>query len=175
MWALWYNRNHYRVGDSEFTEDAIIFNTQNLVREYLLASKTNIVFAYNFQDIWEPPPMDVLNINNDGTLCEDGKAAVGCVFLDYHGLVQVAYAGRTYNNNSIQWVEAMTILKGMKVPKEIRFQGIMVDINALEIIQELSIHIQCKTLYGAVIDEIKEWSTHFRSCIFKHIRRKVIL
>ncbi|OMO56999.1 hypothetical protein COLO4_35519 [Corchorus olitorius] len=172
-WTIWNDRNlelhdGHRRNPSEVVE---------FIRSYLLefqrcqqAVTTRSVIVEQVR--WKAPARGIYKINFDGGFQASSRlGGFGAVARDSEGKVLGAIAGPLLMVRDIFAVEALEALKAISWAKDMGFQDVALEGDALTIIRKLNSSSPDLSPIGPYIEEIQSYCSLFRSCIFAHVKR----
>ena len=67
--------------------------------------------------------------------------------------------------------EALAAMKAMSFAHELGFQNIILEGDALNLIQALKAQEQNLLLWGLLVEDVKEYGTKFRRVLYSHVKR----
>ncbi|KAK5835945.1 hypothetical protein PVK06_011669 [Gossypium arboreum] len=171
-WAIWYNRNkiyHERV--YEQAPEVVGF-----VKAYCIEINTLGVLLRQVQVVdsseWKPPENGTIKVNFNASFnYHTRKSCLGVIARNNEGLVMAACTFPWENISDPVMAEARACLQAITMAKEISFQDICIEGDALTVIWKLNSLGEDKFEISSLIREIKESTPKFRRVSFRHIPR----
>ncbi|OMO99660.1 hypothetical protein COLO4_13164 [Corchorus olitorius] len=122
--------------------------------------------------VWQAPPPGVYKVNFDGSFQSASKeGSYGAIARDYEGNVLGAIAGRLELVADSFQAECLAALKAITWAKDMGFNNIVLEGDALSIIRKVTASMPDFSPIGVYIAEIKVLSSSFVSCLFSHVHR----
>ena len=119
---------------------------------------------------WQAPPSSFIKINTDGTASDGSPSYTGVVIRDCCGYLIVASSKLLPSTFSIEVTEALVLQDGVLLALELGISHVIVESNALSIIQAINKGVLGGEL-GHIVQNIKDISSSFSLCSFQHLNR----
>ena len=137
-WAIWYNRNQIVF---EYTCQ-LPYQIWNFAMDYLKDvhgnRRSQLLHRTVESGKWETPPRGAFKINVDGATSEQGRnSGVGVVIRDFRGKVIAACSKYLAGLFSMMEVELLVVKTGILLAKELKISNIIIESDALAVIQSV--------------------------------------
>ena len=121
---------------------------------------------------WRAPRCGHVKINFDGALdLRLGRGGYGCVARDSNGAVLGSVAGRHEHVTNPEIMEGIAAKKALVWARDMGFSCILVEGDALGLMNKLTTTDHDFSLVGPYVEEAKRAAASFASCRFTHTRR----
>ncbi|XP_075659605.1 uncharacterized protein LOC142629488 [Castanea sativa] len=94
---------------------------------------------------------------------------LGVVIRDCHGQVIAALSQKVQMPISVEAAEALAAYRAIVFAKELCIFKVVVEGDCLRVIQALKAKERCNTLYGNIIEDMRNQSLSLQSCQFQHV------
>ena len=121
---------------------------------------------------WTAPPNGFVKINFDGANAESSRmSGVRVVIQDSEGVVLASCAEKLNQPFKAEDMEALAALKALSFAHELGFQNIVLEGDALNLIQALKAQEQNLLPWGLLVEDVKEYGKKFRRVLYSHVKR----
>ena len=121
---------------------------------------------------WTAPPNGFVKINFDGENAESSRmSGVGVVIQDSEGAVLASCAEKLNQPFKAEDMEALAALKALSFAHELGFQNIVLEGDALNLIQALKAQEQNLLPWGLLVEDVKEYGKKFKRVLYSHVKR----
>ena len=121
---------------------------------------------------WTAPPNGFVKINFDGANAESSRMfGVGVVIRDSEGAVLASCAEKLNQPFKAEDMEALAALKALSFAHELGFQNIVLEGDALNLIQALKAQEQNLLPWGLLVEDVKEYGKKFKRVLYSHVKR----
>uniref|UniRef100_A0A2N9FFZ2 Reverse transcriptase domain-containing protein n=1 Tax=Fagus sylvatica TaxID=28930 RepID=A0A2N9FFZ2_FAGSY len=122
---------------------------------------------------WKPPEEGRYKVNYDGAVfSERNEAGVGVIIRNYRGEVMGSLSHRIPYPHSVEAVEASAASCAIQFAKDLGFMLVDLEGDSKIIVEALLLKAPCTTIYGNVIEDIKQSAQNLQSVHFLHINRE---
>ncbi|KAK5811005.1 hypothetical protein PVK06_026322 [Gossypium arboreum] len=172
-WAIWFNRNKiYHKGFRESVHGIIAF-----IRAYhaeISSMRQASRHANEVEkDIWTPPKDDTIKINFDASFNQHtGRSVSRILVRNKDGLIMAACTFPWENVPDPVMAEARACLQAVTMAKEMGFQDVVVEGDALTVIRKLKSSDDDLSNIRSLIREIKGRACRFKSLSLEYILRE---
>jgi ribonuclease HI len=112
-------------------------------------------------------------VNYDGAVfSEQNEAGVGVIIRNHRGEVMGSLSQRIPYPHSVEAVEASAARCAIQFAKDLGFMLIDLEGDSKIIVEALLLKAPCTTIYGNVIEDIKQSAQNLQSVHFLHINRE---
>ena len=170
-WFLWCSRN-LKVFEAEVqTPDQIWSFARRFIQDYKVASNLcNCGTAFDIPK-WRAPPEGMYKINVDGATSEDGRpSSIGVIIRDSRSETIAAMCLSLPGQYSSLETETIAVEKGVLLAKEMGLQHILLETDALIVVQSLAVGDKGGSL-GHFIQGISENLSFFSGWQINHLSR----
>lgn len=173
IWSWWGARNKPRAEGRKIDLAALVWRVRNTAGEFIQffgAVKKPTVQA---TACWRKSPPDHLKINVDGSFNKENSAGGwGYVIRDSDGGVVIAGAGRLEHAQDVLHSEAEACVQGLYKAQELGMGKIMMESDALQLLQAIKTSKYHLSPNGVLFREIKAFvSLNFSSFQIEHCPR----
>ncbi|KAF7817675.1 putative ribonuclease H-like domain, reverse transcriptase zinc-binding domain-containing protein [Senna tora] len=120
---------------------------------------------------WKAPPIHFMKLNIDASLC-GVVAGSGCVFRNESGRVLAAKAARIPVMASVAELEAMAVLQGLQMAKDLGILKVFVEGDNQWVMGKLCSPHGCLSPIGSIFDCIRSFCSHFSVVQFGWVPRE---
>ena len=139
MWAIWNSRNAIVSQDEAGTSQGTGKTALNLYQEYQKAKHIPVAVVPRVLQRWQAPPDGFVKINFDGGICvHERLGGLGVIARDSGGNVLGALQTVVKEVMEPVVVEAYAAAKALEFGKDMGFQKIILEGDALKVIQQLN-------------------------------------
>ncbi|XP_042962388.1 uncharacterized protein LOC122296651 [Carya illinoinensis] len=111
---------------------------------------------------WEFSPPGVFKLNVDGaTFLNQHNAGIGAILRDSKGEVLMAASKKEHEIRNATSIEMLAIFRGLQLTAHLGIQHLIIESDALNLVQELQKPEPSMALVGNVIKDTKEVMSHF--------------
>ncbi|XP_042973060.1 uncharacterized protein LOC122304862 [Carya illinoinensis] len=173
MWGLWYRRNKRIYENISMHINVTVNNALSLQQEYAQVQ----FFDVSNQKInkvvrWHPPPMDFLKLNIDGATFNDQSiAGIGVVLRDHNGEVVVTCSKVEKEVSSVEFIDAIALLRGLQLCVQWGVPKIMLEIDCLILVNALNANFECLTDFEFILQDIRRLIDGFQEVKVVHVNR----
>lgn len=175
-WFLWKGRNRLRFEQLVWSPTAIMDNALDAWREFIGIQTLDKAMVkpppLRDKQTWTKPPSGVIKINVDAALDHKSNiCGMGLVARNAEGLVVGAAMESFSGSYPARIVKAMGFRLALQMAIDWNFSQVMVEGDALQVIQALTrskTYVDCDSI---VLDCIK-LASHFQLCSFTHVFRE---
>ena len=119
---------------------------------------------------WQAPPSSLIKINIDGATSDGSPSCTGVAIRDCQGCLIVASSKLLPSTFSAEVTKALALQDGVLLALELGISHVIVESNALSIIQAINEGVLGGEL-GHIVQNIKDISSSFSWCSFQHLNR----
>ena len=113
-----------------------------------------------------------MKVNFDGAVFgESNKSGVGVVIRDNNGAVLVSCSEKLTQAYKAEETEILAARKSLMFAHELGFQRIILEGDALGLIQALKSQEQNLSPLGLLVGDVKLYSNHFQKVLYSHVKR----
>ena len=114
----------------------------------------------------------ICKVNFDGANAEASRlSGVGVAIRDLEGAVLASCAEKFNQPFKAKDTEALAAMKALSFAHELGFQNIVLEGDALNLIQALKAQEQNLLPWGLLVEDVKEYGTKFRRVLYSHVKR----
>ena len=134
--------------------------------------EVQVVSNGNGGNRWRAPATGFVKVNFDGAIFGDSSmSGVGVVIRDTNGAVLASCAEKIGHAYKADETEALAALKALTLAHELGFQNVVLEGDALGLIQALKSQEQNLSPWGLLVEDVKVYGTKFRRLLYSHIKR----
>ncbi|XP_055961886.1 uncharacterized protein LOC126682770 [Mercurialis annua] len=174
LWKVWFSRNMLLFEGKRKTPIDVLdrcMAMQNGV-EQSTADMSRHIVAAELVSKWSPPPPGLVKLNTDASKSHDDCfMGLGAAIRDEDGQVLVSAANRIPSVQDIIQGEAQAILFGLHLAQDCSLRNVMVEGDALVVINHLNQDHKDLYLQGLIFEDIKHLVASFDSVSFCYSRR----
>ncbi|KAJ0088746.1 hypothetical protein Patl1_32118 [Pistacia atlantica] len=171
-WGIWYRRNKFIHEQALISIHQVDDHVVPLLKCYKRAKRQS---RQEVRDVykWKPPDHDVLKLNVDGAVFEDmGKASIGAILRDSSCRVLMAARALEEAIAEPEHVELLAIVHGLQFCASMGIVKIQVESDCFLAIDALLQDNMDISKFGGLYYEIKQLSSCFGECMFRHVYRE---
>ena len=121
---------------------------------------------------WRAPAARFVKVNFDGAIFGDSSmSGVGVVIRDTNGAILASCAEKIGHAYKADETEALAALKGLTFTHELGFLNVVLEGDALGLIQALKSQEQNLSPWGLLVEDVKAYGTKFRRVLYSHVKR----
>ncbi|KAF7821986.1 putative ribonuclease H-like domain, reverse transcriptase zinc-binding domain-containing protein [Senna tora] len=174
---LWFRRNKARLDGNAESLDHVwegVLNTWSMVNnmEGERLTQRTIMDPSSNSVRWHPPDWRTIKINVDASCRSNGEQQIGCVMRNDDGRCLMAMSKKVKTGATIEYVEALAVLEGMKQAQLMCCNRIIIESDAQRVVNLLNKGNIDISYLGLVIEEILELKSHFSSISFNWVKRE---
>ena len=125
---------------------------------------------------WQAPQAGFVKVNFDGVVfVELNKSGVGVVIRDNSGAVLASCSEKLLQAYKAEETETLAARKALMFAYELGFQRIILEGDALGLIQALKSQEQNLSPLGLLVEDVKLYSNHFQRVLYSHVDRKSVV
>lgn len=146
IWSIWKSRNNKIFRNEEFNANGVLVRARSMIKEWKITSNllpgddekgTGRRIKASFLVKWEPPPLDYVKVNFDGSV-KDNNGASGYVIRNHFGKIVAAGVGATnLGLSSVLLAEATGLRDGVRKAIELGYRKLEVEGDSMVVIQAL--------------------------------------
>ncbi|XWS35182.1 hypothetical protein CRYUN_Cryun21dG0104000 [Craigia yunnanensis] len=171
MWSIWNWRNAEVVNGEKRNAQGILDHSDSYIKEYLNAQKQINYNGTQETQRWIAPPLGTFKVNFDGALnIKDVIRGVRIVVRDRAGKIIGAFQKMQGLTNVLS-VKAFATVNALEFVKNTRLIRILLEGDALGIINAINSSIPNLSTIGNYVEEAKLQPNDFQLCLVKHTRR----
>ena len=164
-----------------------VWNQRNKVKPNLQASPLHQVAAQSIELLassmqvrsnrtggnrWQAPQASFVKVNFDGAVFgELNKSSVGVVIRNNNGAVLASCSEKMSQAYKVEETEALVARKALMFAHELGFQSVILEGDALGLIQALKSQEQNVCPLGLLVEDVKVYSNHFQRVLYSHVKR----
>ena len=156
-----------------------LHHVADLAAEWLAHYKTSTEAAgtavrsnRNGGNRWSAPPAGFVKVNFDGAVFDDAnRAGIGVVIRDNYGAVLASCSESIFQAYEAGVTEALAARKALSFAHELGFQNVILEGDALHLIQALKSQEQNLCPLGLLVEDVKIYSNHFQRVLYSHVKR----
>jgi ribonuclease HI len=172
---LWLRRNAVVFGGAMVAPSDLVRRAREQFEAVCDAVVTPIpaIVASSLLTVWQPPPVGHVKINWDASISKQHhKMGVGIVVRDHAGKALVmACATKEFVNNPTM-AEAVGAWLAVDLAKRLDLRNVLLEGDALEVVEAITKEGNCWTVYGQVVNDIKEELRTWQGWAFQHVSRR---
>jgi ribonuclease HI len=112
-------------------------------------------------------------VNYDGAVFNDrNEAGIGVIIRNHQGEVMGALSQRIPYPHSVEAVEASAARSAIQFAKDLGFMNIDLEGDSTSIVEAILLTTPCSTIYGNIIEDIRQIARGLQSVQFLHIKRE---
>jgi ribonuclease HI len=167
---IWFRRNSIVFGGKMVAPGVVVQRAKDQVEAWCSATKRTIIppaiTAHHSAVTWTRPSDGFVKVNWDASVNTNlNKMGAGVVVRDSHGVVLAMYCTTKGCITSPSDAEAVGAWAAVQLAKRMGLRRVILEGDALEIIQGLTRDGDCWAPYGQILNEIKsELSKHIGWC-----------
>ena len=165
-WTIWNQRNKVRLHLQACPLHHVAEQTVELLAQYRAnteASGTQVRSNRNGGNRWRAPQAGLMKVNFDGVVFDDAnKSGVGVVIKDSYGVVLASCSEKIFQVYKAEVTEALATLKALSFAHELGFQNVILEGDALGLIQALKSQEQNLCPLGLLVEDVKIYLSHFQ-------------
>ncbi|KAF7822031.1 putative ribonuclease H-like domain, reverse transcriptase zinc-binding domain-containing protein [Senna tora] len=174
---LWFRRNKARLDGSAKSLDHVwegVLNTWLMVnnREDEKSTQSTFMDPSSSSVRWHPPDWRTIKINVDASCRSNGEQQIGCVMRNDDGRCLMAMSKKVETGATIEYVEALAVLEGMKQAQLMCCNRIIIESDAQRVVNLLNKGNTDVSYLGLVNEDILELKSHFSSIPFNWVKRE---
>ena len=121
---------------------------------------------------WQAPQAGFVKVNFNGAVFgELNKSGVGVVIRDNNGAVLVSCSEKLTQAYKAEETETLAARKALMFAHELGFQRVILEGDALGLIQALKSQEQNLSPLGSLVEDVKLYSNHFQRVLYSHVKR----
>ena len=121
---------------------------------------------------WRAPQAGFVKVNFDGAVFgELNMSCIGVVIRDNNGAVLASCSEKMFQAYKAEETEALAARKALMFAHELGFQSVILEGDALGLIQALKSQEQNVCPLSLLVEDVKVYSNHFRRVLYSHIKR----
>ena len=121
---------------------------------------------------WQAPQVGFVKVNFDGAVFgELNKSGVGVVIRDNNGSVLASCSEKMSQAYKAEEIEAFAAWKALMFAHELGFQSVILEGDALGLIQALKSQEQNLCPLGLLVEDVKVYSNDFQRVLYSHVKR----
>uniref|UniRef100_A0A2N9FN80 Protein kinase domain-containing protein n=1 Tax=Fagus sylvatica TaxID=28930 RepID=A0A2N9FN80_FAGSY len=176
-WLIWYHRNRLRLQQPTDPITQIAPQAQQLLTEFANGQEQlpmPLIQPRSPEAIkWQPPTPGRYKVNYDGAIFSNtNEAGLGVIIRNDQGEVMGSLCQRIPFPHSVEAVEASAARYAIQFAKDLGIMKIDLEGDSKIIVDALLLAGPCSTIYGHIIEDIKQIAKVFSSVQFKHRERK---
>ena len=122
---------------------------------------------------WKPLPRSMIKLNWDASLnAKDGCVGLGLIERDSQGKCLATRSMSVGAKIDVARVEAMAAANAVIFCKEMGYNNVIFEGDALQVIKAIDMEVPCMCSYGHVIESIREELHRFEKASFIHVNRE---
>ncbi|KAL0005317.1 hypothetical protein SO802_012878 [Lithocarpus litseifolius] len=172
-WFLWNRWNAVRLNRPTHPLDQTLSVAGGLLQEYINAQPnlpTPDQLPITHQ--WRPPDQPRFKANFDGAVFSNINAAgIGVVIRNSNAEVIGALSRRIPLPQMVEEVEALACHEAAKLVKEISVSEVVFEGDSAIIVQALKHGQANQSVYGHILDDVMQQTSHLQVCDFSHVSR----
>ncbi|XP_065619309.1 uncharacterized protein LOC136063207 [Quercus suber] len=165
-WTVWNQRNKVRLNLQACPMHHVAEQAAELLAQYKAnteASGTHVRSNGNGGYRWRAPQAGFVKVNFDGAVFDDAnKSGVGVVIRDSYGAVLASCSEKILQAYKAELTEALAAWKALSFAHELGFQNVILEGDALHLIQALKSQEQSLCALGLLVEDVKIYSSHFQ-------------
>ena len=123
-------------------------------------------------NIWQAPQASFVEVNFDGAVFGDlNKSSFGVVIRDNNGAVLASCSEKLSQAYKAEETKALAARKALMFAHELGFQRVILEGDALGLIQALKSQEQNLSPLGLLVEDVKVYSNHFQRVLYSHVKR----
>jgi hypothetical protein len=175
LWHIWDARNKAREGEGLVHPTSLAAKVNayiEMIRLHLYKPNANHRREPSTSAKWVPPPEGTVLVNVGAAMFTSSRQmGAGIVARDHSGSFLAAWSEISEDVLIPDLAEALAVRRALSCALEEGFSRIIVASDCLSVIQHVNSSVTDRSLYGAVIEDIKTCSNLFSSCAFLHVFR----
>ena len=113
-----------------------------------------------------------MKVNFDGAIFGDSnKSGVGVVIRDNTGAILVSCSEMIFQAYKVEEIEALAAWKALTFTHELGFQNVILEGDALGLIQPLKSQERNLCPLGLLMEDVKIYLNHFQRVLYSHVKR----
>jgi ribonuclease HI len=172
---IWLRRNAMVFGGAMVAPSVLVRRAQEQVEAVNDAAVKpyRAVVASHPTPGWLPPPLGHVKINWDASISkQQNRMGVGISVRDHTGKVVVmACATKDFINNPTM-AEAVGAWFAVALAKRLGLRNVLIEGDALEVVDAINKEGNCWTVYGQIVNDIKEDLGIWQGWNFQHVSRR---
>ena len=121
---------------------------------------------------WRAPQAGFVKVNFDGAVFSElNMSGIGVVIRDNNGAVLASCSEKMFQAYKTEETEALAARKALMFAHELGFQSVILEGDALGLIQALKSQEQNVCPLSLLVEDVKVYSNHFRRVLYSHIKR----
>ncbi|XP_065630298.1 uncharacterized protein LOC136067864 [Quercus suber] len=174
-WTVWNQRNKVRLNLQACPMHHVAEQATELLAQYKAnteASSTHVRSNRNEGNKWRAPQASFVKVNFDGAVFDDAnKSGVGVVIRDSYGDVLASCSEKILQAYKAKVTEVLAAWKALSFAHELGFQNVILEGDALHLIQALKSQKQSLCPLGLLVEDEKIYSSHFQRVLYSHVKR----
>ena len=174
-WTVWNQRNKVRLNLQACPLHHVAEQTAELLAQYranIEALGTQVRSNGNGGNRWRALQASFVKVNFDGAVFDDAnKSGVGVVIRDSYGAVLASCSKKIFRAYKAEVTEALAVGKALSFAHELGFQNVILEGDALGLIQALKSQEQNLCPLGLLVEDVKIYSSHFQRVLYSHVKR----
>ena len=174
-WNIWNQRNKARLNLQASPLHQVAAQSRTKLEQYradIQVSDVQRGSNSSGENRWKAPPIGFVKVNFDAANSEVSRlSGVGVIIRDSSGDVLASCAEKIDQSYKAEDTEAMAALKALTFTHELGFQNVVLEGDALSLIQQLKSQDQNLSPWGLLVDDVKEYGTKFRRVLYSHVKR----
>ncbi|KAL9668655.1 hypothetical protein QQ045_006193 [Rhodiola kirilowii] len=138
-WFIWYNKNLALRGKSPFHPRLAYHRRHALLTDYT-SNRPGHFLDINMHGLaWKRPPMNVTQINCDGSLCNvTGSGGVGALARDHRGVVLVIRGLHVRSCNDVLDIEGMALKEAFMLDADLRLKNVIFETDCQNLVASIN-------------------------------------
>ena len=163
IWAIWNNRNAVVMQENARNSQGVAMFAASYYQEYKNATAKEERIVTAEKQIWSKPPLNVIKINFDGSVNEEGrKGGIGVIARDENGEVMGALQTSVEGITDPSSIEAHAACQAIQFAYNMGFMNIILEGDALEIINQINHPASSLSSIGNILEDVKKLMKYFR-------------
>jgi ribonuclease HI len=122
---------------------------------------------------WNPLAQGRYKVNYDGAVFSDSNAAgIGVIVRNHQGEVMGSLSQRIPFPHSVEALEASAARSAIQFAKDLGFTKIVLEGDSKTVVDAFLLRDPCTTIYGHIIEDIKQTAQSLQSVLFLHTKRE---
>ena len=175
-WLIWYHRNRLRMQQPTDPITRIVPRAQELLTEFTNGQDQFPLLSMQprSSDVikWKPPATGRYKVNcDDAIFTNTNEASLGVIIRNAQGEVMGSLCQRVPFPHSFEALEASAARCAIQFAKDLGIMEIDLKGDSTIIVDALLLSGPCSTIYGHIIEDIKQIALGLYSVHFKHVQR----
>ena len=176
-WSIWYRRNRLRLQQPADNNFQLVKRARESLTEFQEAQDRDLHLPQqpgSAESVkWNPLAQGSYKVNYDGAVFSDSNAAgIGVIVRNHQGEVMGSLSQRIPFPHSVEALEASAARSAIQFAKDLGFTKIVLEGDSKTVVDALLLREPCTTIYGHIIDDIKQIAQSLQSVLFLHTKRE---